>query len=134
MYTSLISPSRSVLCLALDPTNGPIVVGTVQSDNEDFEIAGGPRQLAGNRTQLATYSSTARTYPITLRMVEPSDTLKLESWAGQFLLLRTTDGKRLFGGFFGFTSKRMLNVAGSLTGTAYDIALSFIEATYNESV
>lgn len=135
MFSTTLAPSRAVLCDALNPTVSPITIGTVITEDPADVQAGEFRSFAGDRTQLVSYNSTTTTLQITLVNLNRAQADQVKKWKGDFLLLRTTDGLRMFGGYLNVATKRILNVVGTDgSDVAFSCSIAFQRVTYDESV
>lgn len=135
MFSTTLTADRAILCKALDPLTDPIVIGTVFTNDPELALAGEFRNFAGDRTQLVTYASSNKTLTLSFVSVSRAEQARIEAWCGDFLLLRTTDGLRLFGGYLAVASKRLLNVdADDGSNVTHTCTVAFQQVSYDESV
>lgn len=138
MFTGRITPPRARLCKALSPMDGPLDLGTRLSGGT-ATLDGEFRELAGDRVQLVSRTLHTQVLPITFVALTQAQFTNILDWRGEFLLLRLTDGMRIFGGYLAVQHKRYLGVAGNgdYTGAravVYDAQVDFNRVTFSEAV
>lgn len=136
MYTAIVPMTRAWL---LDPSNPSTSVscGTRTSNQPTVETLDGEfRTFAGNVIQLVTRTLNSRQYPLVFAAVTNVQRQQLVDWRGITLLLRTTEGVRMYGGYLSTSTTRYLRTSVDLGATpvAYDVSVVFETVTYVEAV
>lgn len=114
------------LTLATDLTTSLQVQTT--SIVEKPAVPGDVRVYAGGRLRLVTGAGMPREIDLALSNVSRTTLTTLDTWTGQLMLLRDPYGLRRWGTFLAYT--RTQEPAPDVS----DIALTFHEVTYDESV
>lgn len=131
-----VETDRSWVTLADDPSGPAIVCGTRQGSSAGSTLDGEVRSYAGGRTRAVIRDQDSRTRPLTLRHLSPSELDRLMDWRGRVVLLRTTDGERMFCVYFSVGDRPMLRTTpedGS-DNVTYDADVTFTRVSYDESV
>lgn len=136
MYTVILPMTRAWL---LDPLNPTVTIscGSRAPQDTTDDIDGEIRQYAGNKAQIVTRTSTALIRPITFAALTAAQYEQISAWKGRLLLLRTVDGRRIYGGYFSIAKRRYYNatVDFGATNAIYDATANFTQVNgYVESV
>lgn len=128
MTTVLVTFNDLWLCDVTDPS--VTVHASYPKDARTAHLDGDFRSYAGGRVRIITTPADARTHPITLQWLTPAQVDTLDGWRGKVLLLRTDDGRRVFGSYLDCDPEFIL-----ANGVRCAILpLVFTELTYDESV
>jgi hypothetical protein len=118
----------AILCDVTNP--GVTVHASYPKDERKAHLDGEFRTYAAGRVRIITTATDTRTHPITLQWLTPAQVALLDGWRGRLLLLRTDDGRRVFGSFLDCDPEYVL-----ANGVRCAILpLVFTELTYDESV
>lgn len=133
---SLTAP-RAVLIDPTQPTGYKIASGIVRPDSAEGGLDGEFREFAGGRTQLVLYNMPAYIFPVTFVSLDQADFEQMTTrvsdggWMGALLLLRTIDGKRIFGAYLSYTENPHFVTSSGIT---HDVTVQFTQVTYQEFV
>lgn len=124
--------SRVHLTLATDPTVG-ITAGTA-SRSDTTARSGTFRTNAAGGVRLIVNAAKARQIGFTLIGVSPADVLAMDDLLGKIVLFRDTYGRRIYGGFLGFTVADIPHSGVANDTLLTNVQITLTQVSYTEGV
>lgn len=132
-YTTSIVLTRAWIIDPADPSDRPIVCGTVRPSDWTMAKDGGVRQMAGGRRQGSTGPSKLRTETVVLVGLGYAQMLQvINDWIGKPLLFRSRIGERFYCVFYG-ASGHNIDRASLNDGRAFSMTIDMYEIDYDET-
>lgn len=129
-YTTTLPSTRAWLSDPQLPGGGVIQCGTRRGGPLVTASDGELRLFAGNRAELVAFDSGTITMAVAFVGITGDALAQIKAWIGRTLLLRTTDGMRLYGGYLQVSQTTYLLANPVL----YDAEVSFLGVTYSDTV